>query len=125
MWVTFAPCLYIFVDYYFQHASPLTINAIHSLSSVYMFLYPLVIHFTFPVFDDAVIKPNDTLGHRSSSLVVPGSGLKRGILIGAVLNVLGATVRWLGATPSLYGFFLLLTGQTLAALGNRDPIRTA
>ncbi|KAI8338417.1 major facilitator superfamily domain-containing protein [Chlamydoabsidia padenii] len=115
MWVTFAPCLYIFVDYYFQHSSPLTTNAIHSLSSVYMLLYPLVIHFTFPVFDDAIVKTNNDLGHLSS-FVVPGSGLKRGILIGAVLNFLGASIRWLGAIPSLYGFFLLFTGQTLAAL---------
>ncbi|ORZ18146.1 major facilitator superfamily domain-containing protein [Absidia repens] len=123
MWVTFAPCLYIFVDYYFQHASTLTTNAIHSLSSVYMFLYPLVIHFTFPVFDDTIIRNktnSDNTDSSSSSpmtYVVPGSGLKRGIMIGAVLNLFGAMIRWYGgSSPTLCGFFFLFIGQTLAAL---------
>ncbi|KAI8093232.1 major facilitator superfamily domain-containing protein [Halteromyces radiatus] len=112
MWVTFAPCLYIFVDYYFHHVSTFTINAIHSLSSIYMLLYPLVVYFTFGVFDDISFKNDQVPSHST----VPGSGLRRGILIGAVLNVIGSGMRWFGAIPSLYGFLFLFIGQSIAAL---------
>ncbi|KAI8066883.1 major facilitator superfamily domain-containing protein [Gongronella butleri] len=99
MWVTFAPCLYVFTDYFFGKSDTVTVNAIHSLSTVYMLLYPLVVHFTFPVFE-----------YRHG-------GLRRGILVGALLNMAGGTIRYLGAFPSVAGFAVLFAGQTLAALG--------
>ncbi|KAI7907462.1 major facilitator superfamily domain-containing protein [Cokeromyces recurvatus] len=99
MWITFAPCLYIFVQYYFENATTSTTNAINSLSSIYMLIYPFAIQFTFKYFEDCV-----------------GNGLQRGILIGAVLNAIAGGIRWLGATPSLYGFITLFFGQTIAAL---------
>lgn len=105
-WITFAPCLYIFVQYYFQHESTSTINAIHSLSSVYMMVYPFAIQFTFKYFED-----------RLDGSLPPGNGLRRGILIGACLNAVAGGVRWLGAIPSMYGFSILFLGQTIAAIG--------
>ncbi|KAF1797742.1 major facilitator superfamily domain-containing protein [Mucor lusitanicus] len=105
MWITFAPCLYIFVQYYFQHESTATTNAIHSLSSVYMMIYPFAIQFTFKYFED-----------RLDGSLPPGNGLRRGILIGACLNAVAGGIRWLGAIPSMYGFAILFLGQTIAAI---------
>ncbi|KAI8076624.1 major facilitator superfamily domain-containing protein [Gilbertella persicaria] len=102
MWITFAPCVYIFAEYYFKSTST-GINAINSLSSVYMLVYPFAIQFTFKYFEDRAMGS-------------PGNGLRRGILIGAVLNVIGSAVRWLGAVPSVYGFCVLFLGQTMAAI---------
>ncbi|CAO3655763.1 unnamed protein product [Mucor hiemalis] len=108
MWITFAPCLYIFVQYFFGSASTATTNAINSLSSVYMIVYPFAIQFTFKYFEDQI----------SSGVkqFPPGNGLQRGIMIGATLNAIAAGVRWLGATPSLFGFVVLFFGQTIAAV---------
>ncbi|KAL0082964.1 major facilitator superfamily domain-containing protein [Phycomyces blakesleeanus] len=106
MWITFAPCLYDFVEYYFQSSTTTTINAISSMSSIYMLSYPFVIHFTFRYFED----------YKTSQGNVPGNGLRRGILIGAVLNACGAIVRWLGNGPSPAGFAFVFLGQTLAAV---------
>lgn len=103
-WITFAPCLYIFVNYYFQETTTLTTNAINSLSSVYMLLYPFAIQFTFKYFEDRPYGP-------------PGNGLKHGIFIGAVLNAVAGAVRYIGAIPSSFGFFMLFIGQTIAAVG--------
>ena len=105
-WITFAPCLYIFVQYYFQQESTSTANAIHSLSSVYMMVYPFAVQFTFKYFED-----------RLDGSLPPGNGLRRGILIGACLNAVAGGVRWLGAIPSMYGFGILFLGQTIAAIG--------
>jgi hypothetical protein len=69
-----------------------------------MMIYPFAIQFTFRYFEDRM---HD----------VPGNGLRRGILIGAVLNAIAGGVRWLGAIPSLYGFVILFVGQTIAAIG--------
>lgn len=108
MWDTFAPCLYIFVDYYFDTTNTVTVNAIHSLSLIYMLLYPFAIQSTFTFFEE-------------DNRLVPGSGLKRGVLIGAVLNMLAGCIRWLGASsPTLTGFAILFTGQTVAAIGNKE-----
>lgn len=72
-----------------------------------MIIYPFAIQFTFKYFEDSI------------SAGPPGNGLRRGILIGAVLNAIGGGVRWLGATPSLTGFAILFLGQTIAAVGKR------
>ncbi|KAI7876860.1 MFS general substrate transporter [Lichtheimia hyalospora FSU 10163] len=69
MWDTFAPCLYIFVDYYFGSVTPFTVNAIHSMSLVYMLLYPFAVQPTLHYFEDSK---------------GPGTGLKRGVMIGQV-----------------------------------------
>ncbi|KAI8644278.1 major facilitator superfamily domain-containing protein [Parasitella parasitica] len=103
LWITFAPCLYIFVQYYFQQESTATTNAINSLSSVYMMIYPFAIQFTFRYFED-----------RARGL--PGNGLRRGIFVGACLNAIAGGIRWLGAIPSMYGFAVLFLGQTIAAI---------
>ncbi|KAI8971927.1 major facilitator superfamily domain-containing protein [Mycotypha africana] len=68
-----------------------------------MLLYPLLIQFTFKHFEDRL---NDR----------PGAGLQRGITIGAILNAIAGIVRWLGALPSINGFCILFTGQTIAAI---------
>lgn len=103
MWITFAPCLYIFSHYYFGDLTAET-NAINSLSVVYMVVYPLFIYHSFRYFVDPRDKP-------------VGTGLRRGVMIGAVLNALGAGLRYLGAVPSYVGFAVLFVGQTIAALG--------
>lgn len=104
MWATFAPCLYLFVDYYFHYTSSFTVNAVNSLSSVYMFTYPAVIHFTIYIFDNMT--------------TMPGKGLKRIILYGGMFNTLGSLVRWLGASPSSNSFIILFIGQTIGSFGN-------
>ncbi|KAI7870384.1 major facilitator superfamily domain-containing protein [Spinellus fusiger] len=106
MWITFSPSLYDFVDYYFHTTSNTTVNAISVLSSVYMFVYPLVVPLAFPYFED----------YKTPLGSVPGNGLGRGVLIGAVLNAMGAWIRWLGNSPSPMGFGCVLVGQTVAAL---------
>lgn len=105
MWVAFAPCLYIFSHYYFgpDTTTTTTTNAINCLSSIYMLLYPILVQSTFPFFED-----------RGRA---PGTGLKQGVLIGAVLNVVGAAIRWQGAIPSMTGFAVLFLGQIMAAIG--------
>ncbi|RUS17842.1 major facilitator superfamily domain-containing protein [Endogone sp. FLAS-F59071] len=102
MWITFAPCLYIFSHYYFGDLVAGT-NAIHSLSVVYMVVYPIFIYHSFQYFVDPRDKP-------------VGTGLRRGVMIGAVLNTFGAGLRYLGAVPSFTGFAVLFVGQTVAAL---------
>lgn len=76
-----------------------------------MMVYPFAIQFTFKYFEDQV----------STRLkqFPPGNGLRRGILIGATLNAIAGGVRWLGATPSLFGFVILFLGQTIAAVGKQ------
>ncbi|KAI9316017.1 major facilitator superfamily domain-containing protein [Dichotomocladium elegans] len=100
MWDTFAPCLYIFVNYYFGHVDVVTVNAINAMSLVYMLLYPFAIQTTLRYFEDSK---------------EPCKGLKRGVLIGTILNVLGAAIRWFGGAPN--HFWILSVGQTVAALG--------
>ncbi|KAI8986581.1 major facilitator superfamily domain-containing protein [Pilobolus umbonatus] len=108
MWITFAPCLYLFTQYYFQSQSTYTLNAINSLSSVYMLIYPIAISFTFKYFEDKK--------DQEQSTYYPSNGLRKGIMIGIVLNTAAGGIRYLGAIPSLYGFILLFTGQTIAAI---------
>ena len=104
MWDTFAPCLYIFADYYFDgDVTTATINAINAMALIYMLVYPLAVQPTLRFFED--------------KKDCPGSGLKRGILIGAFLNMLGGAVRWLGSAQDRY--LILLLGQTIAAVGNK------
>ncbi|KAG2234111.1 major facilitator superfamily domain-containing protein [Thamnidium elegans] len=108
MWITFAPCLYIFAQYYFGTSDTTTTNAINSLSSIYMIVYPFAIQFTFKYFED--------ISSAGCRLYPPGNGLRRGIMIGAVLNAISGGIRWFGATPSLNGFIILFLGQTIAAV---------
>lgn len=100
MWDTFAPCLYIFVDYYFGSVTPITVNAINAMSLVYMLLYPFAVQPTLHYFEDSK---------------GAGTGLKRGVMIGASLNALGAAIRWLGRSPDR--FMVLSVGQVVAAFG--------
>ncbi|KAG1057630.1 hypothetical protein G6F46_002932 [Rhizopus delemar] len=67
-----------------------------------MLTYPLLIQFSFKYFQDT--------NHNS------GSGLKRGVLIGATVNAIAGGMRWLGAMPSISGFAVLFLGQTMAAV---------
>ena len=72
-----------------------------------MLIYPFAIQFTFKYFEDHPISDR-------------GSGLRRGILIGAILNAIAGCIRWLGAIASPFGYFILFLGQTVAALGKKD-----
>lgn len=69
-----------------------------------MLIYPFAIQFTFKYFEDPL--PSSR-----------GSGLRRGILIGAVLNAMAGGIRWIGSIPSPFGFIVLFLGQTVAAVG--------
>lgn len=74
-----------------------------------MMIYPFAIQFTFKYFEDRI-----STEHRQ---YLPGNGLRRGIMIGAILNAIAGGIRWLGAIPSLFGFIVLFIGQTIAAFG--------
>ncbi|KAI8138596.1 major facilitator superfamily domain-containing protein [Fennellomyces sp. T-0311] len=101
MWDTFSPCLYLFADYYFDgNVTTATINAINAMSLIYMMIYPMAVQPSLRFFED--------------KKDCPGSGLKRGILIGAFLNALGALIRYLGAAPDRY--VVVFIGQTVAAI---------
>lgn len=92
MWITFAPCLYIFMSYFSQ-----TPSSINSLSSIYLLLYPILF---IP-----------------SSKFFNTYGIKFGVIFGAFLNSLGALLRYLGSLKRSYiGFWILFLGQTIAAL---------
>ncbi|RIA96071.1 major facilitator superfamily domain-containing protein [Glomus cerebriforme] len=91
LWITFGPCLYIFMAHYNQ-TTPSYINA---LATVYMVVYPILLLPILKIFDKW--------------------GLRQGVLIGAFLNALGTFLRFMGSFgPS--GFWLLFLGQTIAAI---------
>jgi MFS family permease len=91
LWITFGPCLYIFMAHYNQ-TTPSYINA---LATVYMVVYPILLLPVLKIFDKF--------------------GLRQGVLIGAFLNAFGTFLRFLGSFgPS--GFWLLFLGQTMAAI---------
>ncbi|CAJ0763614.1 5220_t:CDS:2, partial [Entrophospora sp. SA101] len=92
LWITFAPCLYIFMHHYSQ-ATPSYIN---SLSTIYMIMYPILLLPSLKIF--AVWD------------------LHGGLLFGAFLNSLGSFVRFLGSFGPR-GFWVLFLGQTIAASG--------
>ncbi|CAG8675311.1 11701_t:CDS:2, partial [Dentiscutata heterogama] len=67
LWITFAPCLYIFMSYFSQ--SPSSIN---SLSSVYMIMYPILLIPSINFFNTY--------------------GIKFSVIFGAFLNSLGQAI---------------------------------
>ncbi|GBC02205.1 hypothetical protein RclHR1_00450040 [Rhizophagus clarus] len=90
LWITFGPCLYIFMDHY--NRTPFYINA---LATVYLVAYPILLIPVLKIFDKW--------------------GLRQGVLIGAFLNAFGTFLRFLGSFgPS--GFWVLFLGQTIAAI---------
>ncbi|CAI2167425.1 18016_t:CDS:2 [Funneliformis geosporum] len=90
LWITFGPCLYIFMDHYQQ--TPSTINA---LATVFMIVYPIFLVPILKIYDKW--------------------GLRQGVLVGAFLNAFGTFLRFMGSFgPS--GFWLLFLGQTIAAI---------
>ncbi|CAG8471162.1 4112_t:CDS:2 [Acaulospora morrowiae] len=89
LWITFAPCLYIFTEYYSQ--SPSYINF---LSTIYMFTYIILLLPSLKFFDIY--------------------GLRFGVIFGAFLNALGAFIRFLGSL-SKSGFWILFIGQSISA----------
>ncbi|PKY38488.1 MFS general substrate transporter [Rhizophagus irregularis] len=91
LWITFGPCLYIFMAHYNQ-ITPTYINA---LATVYMVVYPILLLPVLKIFDKW--------------------GLRQGVLIGAFLNALGTFLRFLGSFEAS-GFWLLFLGQTLTAI---------
>ncbi|KAL1919280.1 uncharacterized protein VTP21DRAFT_1972 [Calcarisporiella thermophila] len=78
LWITFAPLLFVFSSYY--HVSPAAINF---LSTIYMVTYPIFFYPALRLFSDA---QNDCLG----------GGLRRGVLVGGLLNAAGAAIRYAG-----------------------------
>lgn len=103
-WIAFSPALQTFAKYFFDETSLTTTNAINAFSGSYMIIYPILVPFSFSFFEDK----------EGSSI---GSGLKRGVRIGAILNALGGTLRWLGAYPSWQGYLVVFAGQVLSAVG--------
>ncbi|CAG8815228.1 3753_t:CDS:1, partial [Dentiscutata erythropus] len=92
LWITFAPCLYIFMSYFSQ--SPSSIN---SLSSVYMIMYPILLIPSINFFNTY--------------------GVKCSVIFGAFLNSLGAFFRFLGSLNRSYiGFWVLFFGQAIASI---------
>ncbi|CAG8566360.1 11300_t:CDS:2 [Funneliformis mosseae] len=90
LWITFGPCLYIFMEHYQQ--TPSTINA---LATVFMIIYPILLVPVLNIYDKW--------------------GLRQGILVGAFLNAFGTFLRFMGSFgPS--GFWLLFLGQTISAI---------
>ncbi len=90
LWITFGPCLYIFMNHY--QRTPSSINA---LATVYMIVYPILLLPVLKIFDKW--------------------GLRQGVLIGAFLNSFGTFLRFMGSFGQS-GFWLLFLGQTIAAI---------
>jgi hypothetical protein len=103
-WIAFSPALQTFAKYFFDEVTLPTTNAINAFSGSYMIIYPILVPFSFSYFED----------EEGSKL---GSGLKRGITIGAVLNAIAGVLRWVGSFPSWQGYLVVFTGQILAAIG--------
>ncbi|CAG8502815.1 2017_t:CDS:2 [Scutellospora calospora] len=92
LWITFAPCLYIFMSYFSQ-----TPSSINSLSSVYMIMFPILLIPSIKFFNKY--------------------GIKTSIIFGAFLNALGAFLRYLGTLNKSYiGFWILFLGQTIDSI---------
>jgi hypothetical protein len=103
-WISFSPAVQTFAKYFFNEVSLSTTNAINAFSGSYMIIYPILVPFSFSYFED----------EDGSKL---GSGLKRGITIGALLNAIAGVIRWLGAYPSWQGYSIVFLGQVIAAIG--------
>jgi hypothetical protein len=103
-WIAFSPALQTFAQYFFGEDTLESRNAIYAFSGTYLVIYPLLVPFSFSYFED----------EEGSKL---GSGLRRGITIGAVLNAAAGVLRWLGSYPSWKGYLVVFTGQVLAAIG--------
>ena len=103
-WIAFSPAAQTFAKYFFNEVSLSTTNAINAFSGSYMIIYPILVPFSFSYFED----------EDGSKL---GSGLKRGITIGALLNAIAGVIRWLGAYPSWQGYSIVFLGQVVAAIG--------
>src|SRR4051794_30085425 len=73
LWITFGPCLFIFMDYYKQK----TTSYINALATVYMVVYPILLLPVLKIFEKW--------------------GLRQGVLIGAFLNALGTFLRFMGS----------------------------
>jgi hypothetical protein len=103
-WITFSPAVQTFAKYFFNEVSLSTTNAINAFSGSYMIIYPILVPFSFSYFED----------EDGSKF---GSGLKRGITIGALLNAIAGIIRWLGAYPNWQGYSIVFLGQVIAAIG--------
>ncbi|KAI9282021.1 major facilitator superfamily domain-containing protein [Umbelopsis sp. AD052] len=102
-WITFSPAVQTFAKYFFNEVSLSTTNAINAFSGSYMIIYPILVPFSFSYFED----------EDGSKF---GSGLKRGITIGALLNAIAGIIRWLGAYPNWQGYSIVFLGQVIAAI---------
>jgi hypothetical protein len=103
-WIAFSPAIQTFAKYFFDEVSLTTTNAINAFSGSYMIIYPILVPFSFSYFED----------EEGAKF---GSGLKRGITIGALLNAIAGVVRWIGAYPSWQGYAIVFLGQVIAAIG--------
>ncbi|KAH8550573.1 major facilitator superfamily domain-containing protein [Umbelopsis sp. PMI_123] len=102
-WIAFSPAIQTFAKYFFDKVSLTTTNAINAFSGSYMIIYPILVPFSFSYFED----------EEGAKF---GSGLKRGITIGALLNAIAGVVRWIGAYPSWQGYTIVFLGQVIAAI---------
>ncbi|KAK9764621.1 Feline leukemia virus subgroup C receptor- protein 2, variant 2 [Basidiobolus ranarum] len=100
MWITFAPCQAIFMEFFGQQST----FYVNSLSTIYMMVYPILFLPSLWVFEFG-----------QSSAASQGGGLRQVILVGASLNCLGALFRFFGGWA--VNFWVLFVGQLLAAVG--------
>ncbi|RHZ64068.1 hypothetical protein Glove_326g30 [Diversispora epigaea] len=92
LWITFAPCLYIFMKYY-----SITATHVNILSTIYMIIYPMVLFPSIKFFDKY--------------------GIRNGIIFGAFLNTLGSLIRFLGSlSQTMAGYWIIFIGQSIAAI---------
>ncbi|CAG8509784.1 326_t:CDS:2 [Diversispora eburnea] len=92
LWITFAPCLYIFMKYY-----SITATHVNILSTVYMIIYPMILFPSIKFFDKY--------------------GIRNGIIFGAFLNTLGSLIRFLGSlSQTMSGYWMIFIGQSIAAI---------
>jgi MFS family permease len=89
LWITYSPISRFVLEHY-----NIGVFALNSLSFVYMVVYIPVMYL--------------------ASWVVDVRGMRLGLIIGALLNCIGAWVRYIGKDADK--FYLAVTGQTIAAL---------
>lgn len=93
-WICFAPKYAEFSEYFYNQSD----TWINMLSMIYMITYPFLLWPALRVFN---AKNNQ--------------GLKMAIRIGALLNFMGALIKYLGAVPRWRNFCVVFAGQTFSA----------
>lgn len=112
VWNTYSPLPYVFLNYYGKD----DVLFVNLFSIIFMAAYPVFLYPALWVFDHPgkirglVLR----IGGRKGDDSRYERGLRYGVLVGALLNAVGAFLRYVGSGRG--GYWTAMIGQTLAAI---------